>query len=107
MINKQAPPSMTDLDEIARSEYADTTTTKPGLLSFIVKSKITSTTVEVVRSRFDGDYGDICRMLLTEPNAVPKLTFAPTLFVIEALKKPDAANAVVRLAKEWIQNGEK
>lgn len=89
---------------------------KPGLIIFRVRGvaadderRSCEALLEVRRSRFEGDYGNICRITLSIGNSAEQTTFAPTACVAEALKAVAPSEAFAALSKvyvEWFKKGD-
>ena len=80
----------------------------PGTLRFRFVGPASGKEIWVLRTRFMGVYGNICQitLLLDEQGEKTRVTFAPTIEVIEALKKNGTAGAE-RVCLEWIKRGDK
>ena len=82
-------------------------TRHPGKLLFVVDAPIGGGEVQVLRTRFMGDYGSICQLTLFKPNVEqPEVTFAPTACVVDALRKRGAVG-IEALCLEWIAKGKR
>lgn len=89
---------------------------KPGLIVFKVRGamlgdagKPVDASLVVRRSRFEGDYGNICRITLSNSEGVEAMTYAPTACVAEALlavAPVDAFEALSKVYVEWFKKGE-
>ena len=86
------------LEEIAGYRVA------PGLLVFLIDMPDTSV-ITVTRSRFDGEYGSICRMMRSRQGSVMGRTYAPTVSVMAVLQGVNVAADMERLFKEWMEKG--
>ena len=70
---------------------------KPGLVRFFLDDG-KGFKVCVERSRFDGDFGNICRITRLEPAAMPNpMALAPTDLVTEALESDSACDRLSEL----------
>ena len=81
---------------------------KPGLLVFRLDGPGGSGLI-VRRSRFEGDYGNICRMSLASGKHVGPAIFAPCVAVLEAIMGCPPGEAFGRLMsvyEEWSKKGE-
>ena len=82
---------------------------RAGLLVFAVD--YADGFLKIIRSRFDGDYGNVCRMIFC-PSAEGKCqetTFAPTADVLNALVSGGAeghAQKLRALFHEWVSKGD-
>ena len=74
---------------------------KPGHLSFAVEDG--ESVMLVTRSRFDGDYGNICRLQPVGPDGKPcgKLGIAPTELVLTAMNDEKPEQALAALYRQW------
>lgn len=80
---------------------------RPGVVAVCMPSKRPGGVIRTVRSRFDGNYGNICRIFgwsLKEQQA--KMTFAPASEVLKALSAGDPALALEALFDEWLKKGD-
>ena len=75
----------------------------PGLLQFGFSNK--SMSIIVTRSRFDGEYGSICRLQRTLADETKATTFAPTVSVCDAVRATDPKVAIEKLFNEWNAKG--
>lgn len=100
-------PNTEDCDPLvlaaSRLDASASKNRRPGLLVFGLPAKRLGGEITVTRSRFDGDYGNICRLTRVPSDGSPTtLTFAPTVSVIDAVREDDAAAALERLFEEWV-----
>ena len=73
---------------------------RPGLVRFFVD--IGGGKMCVERSRFDGDYGNICRLThIPADGAVKPIGLAPTDLVTEALEGSNPADGLFELYEAW------
>lgn len=61
--------------------------------------------IAVIRSRFDGDYGNICRLRRLTPDGKHEMTFAPTSETLAALGASSPAAALDELFDKWMKKG--
>ena len=80
---------------------------RPGLIEFGVSVPGTEETVIVSRTRFDGTYGAICRLVLNDSAGNEKeLTFAPAELLLALMTEKEGLG--LRLAafhQEWFKKG--
>lgn len=81
---------------------------KPGFIQGVVDVPSRGVSVVVVRSRFDLDYGSICRLrAVTDAGAAGRLTFAPTFAVVDALASGDGCRErLADLYNKWVAKGD-
>ena len=86
---------------------ADAIRRHPGFIQAVVSVPARSLAVVVVRSRFDADYGSICRLRVIENGiATGRLAFAPTFAVVDALTSGDGCRErLLDLYHEWDEKG--
>ena len=78
---------------------------RPGLDVFSVDAPALGGELAVTRSRFDGEYGNICRILHVSAAGEARMTFAPTALVVGALEGPKPVTELEKLFTEWIKKG--
>ena len=110
--DETAGPTREDNDDLVRAAErlcgADNIRRGPGLIEFVVDDPIRKRAVGVMRSRFDGDYGNICRMTGSVDGIRGPMTFAPTAHVIAAMSdKTCAAERLVALYTEWVSKAKR
>ena len=80
---------------------------RPGIIAFGVSVPGTEETIVVSRTRFDGEYGDICRLVLNDADGYEKdLAYAPTQLLLSVMTEKEELGA--RLAafhQEWLKKG--
>lgn len=80
---------------------------RPGWIRFSLECALGSVTVQ--RFRFDGVYGNICRIVASDgKGTVGPLMFAPTAEVISALvtgSKEKVAERVLAVYVKWLKQG--
>ena len=86
---------------------ADGVRRRPGFIQGVVEVPIRGLSVVVVRSRFDLDYGGICRLrAVAKDGAAGQLTFAPTFMVADVLASGDGnRERLADLYNEWVSKG--
>ena len=86
---------------------ADAIKRHPGFIHAAVEVPTRSLTVAVFRSRFDADYGSICRLrVYSKGVATGRLAFAPTFEVVDVLNSGDGwRERLLDLYNEWDKKG--
>ena len=102
-------PSIEDGDPlvvaVGRLGAAAEVVRRPGQLAARLPSGRTGGHVALLRSRFDGDYGNICRMRRVMPDGTGVMTFAPTSEVLAALGSGSPADSLEDLFDKWMAKG--
>ena len=78
---------------------------RPGQVVARLPSARTGGEIAVIRSRFDGDYGNICRLRRLTPDGKHEMTFAPTSETLAALGTNSPAAALEDLFNNWMAKG--
>lgn len=94
----------TMVDIVSRLEEIAGYRVAPGLLVFVIDTPDGST-ITITRSRFDGEYGSICRMMRSRQGSVMGRTYAPTVSVMAVLQGVNVAADMARLFNEWMAKG--
>lgn len=80
---------------------------RPGHVVARLPSARTGGEIAVIRSRFDGDYGSICRLRrVWDEGRQSKMTFAPISEAMCAVGDDDPAEALEALFEKWMKIGE-
>lgn len=78
---------------------------KPGLVEFEVSDVLTKRRLRVIRSRFDGDFGNICRLIVTDANGKQAVDFAPTFELEHALASETVIADLFALFENRVSQG--
>jgi len=80
---------------------------RPGIIVFGVVVPGTEETIVVSRTRFDGEYGDICRLVLNDAGGNEKdLAYAPTQLLLSVMtEKEGLGERLAAFHQEWIKKG--
>ena len=109
-LNQDTGPSAEDNDPLtAAAEMlpeAVEVYRKPGLLVFRLAVADLGGRLTVTRSRFDGDYGNICRLSLQTKESVEN-RYCPSFMILEAISDPSRhAEMLTELFKSLKGQGE-
>lgn len=80
---------------------------RPGFIQAVVDVPARALSIIIVRSRFDADYGSICRLrAITDAGVSGRLAFAPTFAVVDAMNSGDGCRErLLDLYNEWDAKG--
>lgn len=80
---------------------------RPGIIVFGVSVPGTEETIVVSRTRFEGEYGDICRLVLNDADGNERdLTYAPTQLLMSVMtEKKELGARLAAFHQEWLKKG--